>query len=109
MLVSREIKVFTRHSTLAWLVQSSDLDGSLGKWAALFLNWTLEIKKCEKGEDEILGTIAASITPRKEVEEMLIAIDPQKQPKHTISMPLPTVERMKVFGWSVSTDQTEPR
>ena len=37
-------------------------------------NWTLEIKKCEKGEDEILGTLAASITPREEVDEMLIAI-----------------------------------
>ena len=58
----------------------------------LSTNWTLEIKKCEKGEDEILGTLAASITPREEVDEMLNAIAPQKQPKHTISMPLPTVE-----------------
>ena len=55
-------------------------------------NWTLEIKKCEKGEDEILGTLAASITQREEVDEMLIAIAPKKQPKHTISMPPPTVE-----------------
>ena len=55
-------------------------------------NWTLEIKKCEKGEDEIMGTLYASITPREEVDKMLIAIAPQKQPKHTISMPLPTVE-----------------
>ena len=28
MLVAREIKVLTRHSTLAWLVQSSGLNGS---------------------------------------------------------------------------------
>ena len=41
---------------------------------------------------KILGTIAASITPCEKVDEMLIAIAPRKQPKHTISMPPPTVE-----------------
>ena len=34
----------------------------------LLSNWTLEIKNCETGEDEILGTLAASITPREEVD-----------------------------------------
>ena len=58
----------------------------------LLTNWMLEIKKCEKGEDEILGTFAASITPREEVDEMLIAIALQKQPKHTKIMPPPEVE-----------------
>ena len=48
ILVAREIKVFTRHSTLAWLVQSSGLNGRLGRWAALLSNWTLEIKKCKR-------------------------------------------------------------
>ena len=78
MLVAREIKVLTRHSTLARMVQSSGLNGRLGRWAALLSNWTLEIRKCEKGEDEILGTLAASITPREEIDEKLIAIAPQK-------------------------------
>ena len=103
MLVSREIKVLTRHSTLAWLVQSLGLDWRLGRWEALLSNWTLEIKKCEKGEDKILGTLAASITPSKEVDEMLIAIDHPKQPKHTISMPPPTVEKGESI-WVVSFD-----
>ena len=93
MLAAREIKVLTRHSTLAWLLQTSGLNGRLGRWAALLSNWTLEIKKCEKGEDEILGTLAASINPRKEADEMLIAIAPRKQPKHTIRMPTSTVEK----------------
>ena len=60
MLVSREITVLTRYSTSAWLLQSSGLNARLGRWAALLLNWTLEIRLCEKGEDEILGTLAAS-------------------------------------------------
>ena len=55
-------------------------------------SWTLEIRRCEKGEDEILGTLAAGITPRQEVDEMLIAIAPKKQARQTISMPPPTVE-----------------
>ena len=46
-----------------------------------------------KGEDEILGTLAESITPREQVDEMLIAIAPQKQPRQTLSMPPPTAEK----------------
>ena len=55
--------------------------------------WNLEITKCEKGEEEILGTLAASITPREDLDEVLIAIAPRKQPRQTISMPPPTVEQ----------------
>ncbi|GMF51291.1 unnamed protein product [Phytophthora fragariaefolia] len=33
-LVTRSIKVLTRHSTLAWMLNSSGLQGRLGKWAA---------------------------------------------------------------------------
>ncbi|GMF28591.1 unnamed protein product [Phytophthora fragariaefolia] len=44
------------------------------------------------GEDEILRTIAASITPREEVDEVLTAIASKKQPRQTVSMPPPTVE-----------------
>ena len=84
--------MFTRHSTLAWLAQSSGLNQRLGRWAALLSNWTLEIKKREKGEDEILGPLAAIITPCEAIDEMLIAVAPQKQPKRTISIPPPTVE-----------------
>ncbi|GMF16978.1 unnamed protein product [Phytophthora fragariaefolia] len=62
-----------------------------GRWAALLSNWTLEIVKCRKGEDEILGVIAASITPREEVDSILTSIAPRKQPRQVISMPPPTV------------------
>ena len=78
MLVFREIRVLTRYSTLAWLVQSPGLNGRLGRWAALLSNCTLEVRRFEKGKDEILGTLAASITPPEEVDEMLIAIAPKK-------------------------------
>ncbi|POM68506.1 LOW QUALITY PROTEIN: Reverse transcriptase [Phytophthora palmivora] len=91
-LVTRSIKVLTRHSTLAWLLHSSGLQGRLGRWTALLSSWTLEIVKCTKGEDEILGVIAASITPRKEVDSILISIAPRKQPRQVISMHPPTVE-----------------
>ena len=83
--------MLTRYSTRAWLLQSSGLNGRLERWAALLSNWTLEIQRSEKEEDEILGTLAASITPRVEVDKVLIAIAPQKQPRQTITMPPPTV------------------
>uniref|UniRef100_H3GWK4 Reverse transcriptase domain-containing protein n=1 Tax=Phytophthora ramorum TaxID=164328 RepID=H3GWK4_PHYRM len=92
LLATRSILVLSRHSTLAWLVNSAGFQGRLGNWAALLSEWTLEIRKCTKGEDEILGAIAASITPRAEVDEALIAIAPVKQPRQTITLPPPTVE-----------------
>ena len=92
MLVTRPLKVLTRHSTLAWLVRSSGLQGRLGNWAALLSQWTLEIVKCKKGEDQVLGALAASITPRESVDSILSAIAPKKQAKHKVNLPPPTVE-----------------
>ncbi|POM79684.1 LOW QUALITY PROTEIN: Reverse transcriptase, partial [Phytophthora palmivora] len=64
MLVGRRIQVLTRYSTLAWLFRSTGLQGRLGQWESPLPPWTLEIVKCVKGEEEIVGVIAASITPR---------------------------------------------
>ncbi|OWZ10236.1 LOW QUALITY PROTEIN: reverse transcriptase [Phytophthora megakarya] len=80
-LVTRSIKVLSRFSTLAWLLKSNELDGRLGRWAALL-----------SGEEETLGEIAASITPRAEGDEALIAIAPKKQPRKMIATIPPTVE-----------------
>ncbi|KAE9014155.1 hypothetical protein PR001_g15213 [Phytophthora rubi] len=91
LLVGREIKVLARYSTLAWLFRSSGLQGRLGQWAALLFPWTLEIVKCTKGEDEILGAIAATITPKAELDQALIAIAPRKEPRRKIQAAISTV------------------
>ncbi|CAH0519308.1 unnamed protein product [Peronospora belbahrii] len=95
MLVSHAIKALIRLSTLVWLVQSSEVNGRPRRCSEVLSTWTIEVSRCRKGEDEILGTLAASITPRDEVDEMLIAIAPQKQLKYAIIMPWPTVEKDK--------------
>ncbi|OWY90751.1 reverse transcriptase, partial [Phytophthora megakarya] len=41
--------------------------------------------------DEILGTLAASITPRSEVDKALISIAPKKESRRKIQAPIPTV------------------
>ncbi|GMF31897.1 unnamed protein product [Phytophthora fragariaefolia] len=92
LLTTRSIVVLTRRSTLAWLVNSTGFQGRLGNWAALLSEWMLEVRKCSKGEDEFLGVIVPSITPRTEVDEALIAITPVKEPRQTIALPPPTVE-----------------
>ncbi|ETL77458.1 hypothetical protein L917_21600 [Phytophthora nicotianae] len=89
-LVTRPIKVLTLHSTLAWLMRSTELQGRLGNWAALLSPGTLEIVKCTRGEDEILGTI---ITPRENVDSILSSIAPRKQPRQQIPAVIPTVEQ----------------
>ncbi|CAI5701137.1 unnamed protein product [Peronospora effusa] len=92
MLVTRPLKVLTRHSTLAWLVKSSGLQGRWENWAALLSQWTLEILKCKKGEDQVLGALAASITPRENVDSILSSIAPKKQSRQVVDLPTPTVE-----------------
>ena len=92
MLVTRPLKVLTRHSTLTWLVRSTGLKGCLGNWAALLSQWTLEIVKCKKGEDQVLGALAASITFRENVDSILSSIAPKKQARQVVGLPTPTVE-----------------
>ncbi|KAE8982203.1 hypothetical protein PR001_g23802 [Phytophthora rubi] len=78
-------------------------EGRLGQWAALLSPWTLEIVKCTKGEDEILGAIAATITPRAEIDQALIAIAPRKEPRRKIQAPILTVHPGENL-WVVSFD-----
>ena len=106
MLVSREIKVLTRHSTLAWLVKSSGLNERLERWGVVIV-LSARDQEVQKRDDDILGTLASSIIPREEVDKMLIAIAPQKQPNYYISMPLPTVEGVLVVRWLVVIDRSE--
>ncbi|OWZ21400.1 LOW QUALITY PROTEIN: reverse transcriptase [Phytophthora megakarya] len=54
---------------------------------------TLEITKCVKGEDEILGALAVSITPRSEVDKALILIAPKKELRRKIQAPILTIGR----------------
>ncbi|OWY98484.1 LOW QUALITY PROTEIN: reverse transcriptase, partial [Phytophthora megakarya] len=103
LLVGREIRVLTRHSTLAWLFKSMGLQGRLGQWSALMAPWTLEITKCTKGEGEILGAIAAIITPRTTMDDALTEIAPRKEPKRRIQAPIPTVDRDEEL-WVISFD-----
>ncbi|KAE9267124.1 hypothetical protein PR003_g31886, partial [Phytophthora rubi] len=57
------------------------LQGRLGQWAALLSPWTLEITKCTRGEDDILGSLAGAVTPRLVVDQALTAIAPRKEPR----------------------------
>ncbi|CAI5706525.1 unnamed protein product [Peronospora effusa] len=65
--------------------------------AALLSQWTLEVVKCKKGEDEILGTLAASITPRENVDSILSSIAPKRHPRQAITVVPPTVEPEEVL------------
>ncbi|KAE9296909.1 hypothetical protein PR003_g23643 [Phytophthora rubi] len=97
MLVGRSIQVLARHSTLAWLFRAAGLQGRLGQWAALLSPWTLEITKCTRGEDEILGSLATAVTPRSVVDQALTAIAPRKEPRRSEDTPVPTVEQDEVL------------
>ena len=92
MLILRAIKVLTRYSTLACLVESPGINRRLGRWAVSSLNWTLQVWSWEIGKDNVLVTLATSIVSRSNVDEMLISIDLKRRPRLTISVPPPAVE-----------------
>uniref|UniRef100_A0AAV1TPZ2 Reverse transcriptase n=1 Tax=Peronospora matthiolae TaxID=2874970 RepID=A0AAV1TPZ2_9STRA len=73
-------------------LKPNELNYGMVEKEMLALLRVLDVKKFERGEEEILGMLAASITPRGQVEEMLIAISPRKDCRLKISMPPPTVE-----------------
>jgi hypothetical protein len=52
--------VLSRYSTLAWLMNLKRFQGRLGRWAALLSEWTLEVRKCTKGEEPSSKTTPAS-------------------------------------------------
>ncbi|OWZ07070.1 reverse transcriptase, partial [Phytophthora megakarya] len=80
MLAGRTICVLTRHTTLGWIFRSEGLQGRLAQWAAILSPWRLEILRSVKGEEEILGTLAASITLRAYANAALEEITPRKRP-----------------------------
>ncbi|OWY94560.1 hypothetical protein PHMEG_00035676 [Phytophthora megakarya] len=91
MLVGKTIRVLTRHTTLGWLFRSKGLQGRLSQWAAILSPWRLEILRSAKGEEEILGALAASITPRAHVDSTLEDIPPRKGPSKTATIPVPKI------------------
>ena len=61
-----------------------------------------------KGENEILGTLAARIISLEVVDDMVIAIAPKKQPKHIVTIFLPPRwKRMRAYWLLASTDRRE--
>ncbi|OWY95981.1 reverse transcriptase, partial [Phytophthora megakarya] len=107
MLVGKTIRVLTRHTTLGWLFRSKGLQGRLSQWAAILSPWRLEILRSAKGEEESLGALAVSITPRAHADSALEDIAPRKRPSRTAAIPVPKIgptESLHVisFDWSAS-------
>ncbi|OWY94841.1 LOW QUALITY PROTEIN: reverse transcriptase [Phytophthora megakarya] len=76
---------------LGWLFRSKGLQGRLSQWAAILSPWRLEILRSVKGEEEILGALAASITSRAYVDAALEEIAPRKRPFRTAPIPVPKI------------------
>ncbi|KAE8887293.1 hypothetical protein PF010_g15615 [Phytophthora fragariae] len=97
MLAGRPDRVLTRHTTLAWLFRSKGLQGRLSQWAAILSPWKSEICRSMKGEEELLGAQAASITPRALVDAELEEIAPRKRASRIVVIPVPDVARDEVL------------
>ncbi|OWY97631.1 reverse transcriptase, partial [Phytophthora megakarya] len=95
-LKSNELNYGIAEKEVLALLRTLDLNhntlvGRPIRWAALLSPWILEIVKCNKGEDKILGTLAASIPHRSEVDKALTSIARKKQLRRKIQAPIPTV------------------
>ncbi|KAJ8542543.1 hypothetical protein ON010_g12270 [Phytophthora cinnamomi] len=63
----------------------------LSQWAAVLSPRRLKIIHSSKGEEAILGTLAASITPRSFVDTVLEEIAPRKRASKVAVIPVPVV------------------
>ncbi|KAE8961680.1 hypothetical protein PR001_g29965, partial [Phytophthora rubi] len=97
MLAGKPVRVVTRHTTLAWLFRSKGLQGRLSQWAAILSPWKLEICRSMRGEEELLGTLAASITPRAFVDAALEEVAPRKRASRIVVIPVPGVASDEVL------------
>ncbi|KAE8989479.1 hypothetical protein PR003_g17768 [Phytophthora rubi] len=97
MLAGKPVRVLTRHTTLAWLFRSRGLEGRLSQWAAILSPWKLQICRSMKGEEELLGALAGSITPRAFVDAALEEIAPRKRASRIVVIPVPDVARDEVL------------
>ncbi|OWZ22109.1 reverse transcriptase [Phytophthora megakarya] len=88
MLVGKTIRVLTRHTTLGWLFRAKCLQGRLSQWAAILSSWRLEVQRSTRGEEELLGTLVASITPRTHVDTTLEEIAPRTRVPRTATIPV---------------------
>ena len=52
------------------------LIGRLERWAAVSSNRSMEIQNCGKEDYKVLGIFTVNITPRKELDWMMLAISP---------------------------------
>ncbi|GMF31034.1 unnamed protein product [Phytophthora fragariaefolia] len=105
MPAGRAVRVLTRHTTLAWLFRSKGLQGRLSQWAAVLSPWRLELCRSVKGEEEILWTLVASISPRKFVDAALEEVSPRKRPPRTAVIPVASVapgEELQVMSFDGS-------
>ena len=50
----------------------------------------MEFCQSEKGKVELLGKLAASVTPSEKLDEVLVDIAPRKKSRKTTSIPQPT-------------------
>lgn len=91
MVAGRRVRVLSRYTTMAWLFRSKGLQGRLAQWAAILSPWTLEIEKCTKGEEEIFGLLAASITPRGDRDRALADIAPRQTIIKDMLIPVPRI------------------
>ncbi|OWY99523.1 reverse transcriptase [Phytophthora megakarya] len=103
MLKPNELNyTITEKEILALSRVLSESQGRLSQWAAILPPWRLEILRSAKGEEEILGALAASITPRAHVDSALEDIAPRKRPAKTAAIPVGPTESLHVISFDGS-------
>ncbi|KAE9175210.1 hypothetical protein PF005_g25499 [Phytophthora fragariae] len=88
-IVEKEVLALLRMLDLGY----SMITGTVGPVGSSIIPVDPGDHQVHPGEDKILGTLAAAITPRSEVDQALTAIAPRKEPRRSVDTPVPTVEQ----------------
>jgi hypothetical protein len=64
------IVVYTRQTTLNWLLTSRSLSGRCLLWATLLSPWSLEVRRVDDDRTGLAQLLSASITPREKLDDL---------------------------------------
>jgi ribonuclease HI len=78
LVAGQDLVVYTRFSSLKWILTSKSVQGRLLQWSALLSPWTMEVRRVDRDEDGLSAILAASITPREKLDEVAAGLAPMK-------------------------------
>ncbi|GMF51326.1 unnamed protein product [Phytophthora fragariaefolia] len=106
-LAGRQLKVYTRFSTLDWIYKSKSLFGRASQFAVLLSPWHLAVQRVKEKDCAFTQLLHATITNFVDMDEALAPVAPPKQGSPTTRLGRPQSRHemwvcVRIASWGLS-------